>query len=342
MRSKILGTTIQLHLRLPADYKTAKKRYPVLYCLHANQKALEEIASLAQKNSQEKNCPELIIVGVDEIGAHIDRMGNNPEYDRFLTFMDSELMPAIAKQYRSNGQSVLYERSLSGSFGLYTLLTNPKLFKGYIAASKQWYELNNDYFTVLATIALVAPGPYKGKRIFLATLNGAYNNNNIPVVDEQMQAFSNQLGTLSKGLIASKYQAFDDWGISPQPGFAEGLKFVFQTDKSSKSKALSMVQNPNGKWIIQNQQKEELYEVFMFDNGPDYASEGLIRIVKNGKIGYADAKTFVQVVVPQFDCAFPFENGKAKVSKDCKTVKDGEHSSWTSEHWQFIDKKGKF
>jgi hypothetical protein len=108
-----------------------------------------------------------------------------------------------------------------------------------------------------------------------------------------------------------------------------------------KATKLKMVQTDNGKWVIKNSKKTTLYEVFLYDNGPDYPSEGLIRIVKNGKIGYANAKTYKIVITPQFDCAFPFENGKAKVSNKCQTVKEGEHSVWTSENWQYVDKKGK-
>ncbi len=104
---------------------------------------------------------------------------------------------------------------------------------------------------------------------------------------------------------------------------------------------LTMEQTADGKWVIMDSQKTALYEVFIFDNGPDYDSEGLIRVMKNGKIGYADAKTYAIVIEPQFDCAFPFENGKAKVSNQCQTVKDGEHSVWESAAWQYVDKTGK-
>ena len=185
---------------------------------------------------------------------------------------------------------------------------------------------------------------FKGRKIFLATLNGAYNNNNIPEVDKQMTAFSRLLMSKSGNKISAKYQAFDDWGIEPQPGFNDGFLFVSKTEIPIQSKAtpLKMTQTNNGKWVIMDSKKTTLYEVFPYDNGPDYASEGLIRIVKNGKIGYADAKTYTIVITPQFDCAFPFENGKAKVSNQCKTIKDGEHSIWTSDAWQYVDKKGKF
>ncbi|MFN0202777.1 MAG: WG repeat-containing protein [Bacteroidia bacterium] len=118
---------------------------------------------------------------------------------------------------------------------------------------------------------------------------------------------------------------------------------LYAQAKSSKAKAekLRMIQTESGKWVIQDSKKKALYEVFIYDNGPDYAAEGLIRVVKEGKIGYANAKTYTLVIAPQFDCAYPFENGKAKVSTQCNTVKDGEYSTWQSNAWQYVDKKGK-
>lgn len=106
------------------------------------------------------------------------------------------------------------------------------------------------------------------------------------------------------------------------------------------STPLTLALTNEGKWAIVDGQGKALYDVFIYDNGPDYPADGLIRVVKNGKIGYADASTYAIVIEPQFDCAFPFENGKAKVSNQCQTTSDGEHSVWTSDSWQYVDKQG--
>jgi len=84
-----------------------------------------------------------------------------------------------------------------------------------------------------------------------------------------------------------------------------------------------------------------LYKVFPFDNGPDYAADGLFRIVTNNKIGYADEATGKVIIKPQFDCAFPFENGIAKVGLNCDKHAGGEHYYWTSDNWFYIDKNGR-
>jgi len=115
-----------------------------------------------------------------------------------------------------------------------------------------------------------------------------------------------------------------------------------QTGAVTTTDSLAMEQTGDGKWVIMDSKKTTLYQVFVYDNGPDYPSEGLIRVVKNGKIGYADAKTYAIVIEPQFDCAYPFENSKAKVSNQCQTVKEGEYSVWKSDAWQYVDKEGKF
>ena len=115
-----------------------------------------------------------------------------------------------------------------------------------------------------------------------------------------------------------------------------------QTSAVTITDSLAMEQTSDGKWVIMGSKKTILYEVFIYGNGPDYAADGLIRVVKNGKIGYADAKTYAIVIEPQFDCAYPFENGKAKVSNQCQIVKDGEYSVWKSDTWQYVDKNGNF
>ena len=88
-----------------------------------------------------------------------------------------------------------------------------------------------------------------------------------------------------------------------------------------------------------NIKDELLFKVMNYDNGPDYISDGMFRIVDNGKIGFADEDGKI-VIAPQYECAYPFENGQAKVSLKCSKVTEDEHEMWNSEEWFFIDKKG--
>src|SRR5690242_11150784 len=46
---------------------------------------------------------------------------------------------------------------------------------------------------------------------------------------------------------------------------------------------------PQNGFVAIDRKENMLYSIFRFDNGPDYVEDGLFRIVKDGKIGYADA-----------------------------------------------------
>ena len=105
-------------------------------------------------------------------------------------------------------------------------------------------------------------------------------------------------------------------------------------------KIFAIVASPDSGLIAIDRQENILYNVFLFDNGPDYPADGLFRILAHHKIGYADASTGNIVIRPQYDCAYPFEDGVAKVGIGCVTVPDGEHSRWTGGNWFYIDKKG--
>jgi len=95
-----------------------------------------------------------------------------------------------------------------------------------------------------------------------------------------------------------------------------------------------------GKMVAINRNDEIIFDAYLFDNGPDYTAEGLFRIIRNGKIGYADENGEV-VISAKYGCAFPFENGKAKVAVNCKNTSDGEHTSAESDEWIYIDRDGK-
>jgi hypothetical protein len=100
-----------------------------------------------------------------------------------------------------------------------------------------------------------------------------------------------------------------------------------------------IVLHPQQGWIGINAQDQKLFQIFQYDNGPDYVEEGLFRIVAEGKIGYANTKGEI-VIAPQFKCAYPFEGGKAKVSLNCQEENMGDVNLWTGNDWFFINAKG--
>lgn len=80
-------------------------------------------------------------------------------------------------------------------------------------------------------------------------------------------------------------------------------------------------------------------QTHLYENGPDYFSEGLVRIISNGKFGFAD-KNLVTVVPPTYDFAFPFGDGRATVCMGCAEKTDGEHSAVLGGKWGQINRRG--
>jgi len=70
-------------------------------------------------------------------------------------------------------------------------------------------------------------------------------------------------------------------------------------------------------------------------------SEGLARTVIDRKIAYID-KRFDIRLAPQYDYAWPFEDGVALVCMGCRAEQtaDGEHTARVGGVWGFIDKTG--
>ena len=331
--SAILKKKISIKVQLPKGYATSKKKYAVLYVLNGDEKLVGEMATIIQALHQENDIPEMIVVGID----------NNDDADKFFSGLEKDLIPAIAKKYRTTKERILLSKDLSGSLALYALLTKPALFNAYISATQRWSDDGKDIYPGLADKAFKNPAQYEGKKIFFARLSGAYDDSDPKKNEKQMQAFSDLLISKSGNRISTQYKVFSDWGDPVHPDFKECLLFLTASKKQQKIPAttLEKYQLADGKWVIRDSNKKVLYDIFPYDNGPDYTSDGLFRIVKDGKIGYADEHSYAIVIPPQFDCAFPFENGKAKVSNKCQTVKDGEHSIWESDAWQYLDKKGK-
>lgn len=78
------------------------------------------------------------------------------------------------------------------------------------------------------------------------------------------------------------------------------------------------------------------------DNGPDSFHDGLVRVLRNGKYGFANR--LGELAVPAtYDGAMTFENGRAAVCKSCENKcadPECEHHSFVGGEWFQINTKG--
>lgn len=86
-------------------------------------------------------------------------------------------------------------------------------------------------------------------------------------------------------------------------------------------------------------QGQTLAIMMAYDNGPDYFSDGLARFIENNQTGFINISG-KKIIPAHFSFAYPFKNGKARVTQKIQSTKMGEHTIICSYSWGEIDKMG--
>ncbi len=151
LHSAATGRDYDIQISPPPDYaRNPAARYPVLYVLDG-QWDFKLMLSVQGGLLYDRFTPPIIIVGITWSGTSPDydslrAMDLTPEATRplpgsgaaprFLSFLETELIPFIEAHYRADpARRVLLGSSFGGLFTLYTMFSDPALFSGYVAAS---------------------------------------------------------------------------------------------------------------------------------------------------------------------------------------------------------------
>jgi predicted alpha/beta superfamily hydrolase len=149
LRSRVLGEERRLLVHLPDSYTRQPSRsYPVLYVLDGGRQDLFTAAT-AGVMARLGSMPEVLVVGVVNPSRATRLRDYNPPYpaenddrwtdkqgDRFLRFLETEVIPYIEGRYRAQpGTRMLAGHSLGGLFTVYTLFERPALFQARFAFS---------------------------------------------------------------------------------------------------------------------------------------------------------------------------------------------------------------
>jgi len=133
IQSKILGEERQLLIYVPEEYQKSADKFPVVYILEGNIHYKHAVISI-EKIQKSGWMPTSIIVAIT------DNEGTNTrdyrqESDAFLRFINQEVQPFVAKNFRVNGFKTLFGHRDSGKFVLETFIKDPDEFDNYIAAN---------------------------------------------------------------------------------------------------------------------------------------------------------------------------------------------------------------
>ncbi len=102
----------------------------------------------------------------------------------------------------------------------------------------------------------------------------------------------------------------------------------------------NVIEQGTSRRIAIDRHQNILYDVALYDNGPQPPKEGRTRILRNGKMGFANR--YGQVVIPcRYDHVSSFHNGAAAVTFEAAEYIDGDgHLRVDGKGWFNIDKQG--
>lgn len=174
IESAILLETRRIYLTLPPSYEKSApgRRYPVTVVLDGE--ALPEPVIAANGHlARMGQIPEALIVGIENTdrlrdltppGISVSGSGRNEGGDRFLDFIEQELLPAVDQQFRGSEPRTLIGHSSGGILATYAAATR-STFRAVVAIDTPiWLE---DYWLAKQ---LIARGKEPGYALRYATL----------------------------------------------------------------------------------------------------------------------------------------------------------------------------
>jgi uncharacterized protein len=155
IKSQVLGEERTVLVRTPPAYAArTNERFPVLYMTDGDAH-IQHTSGTVSFLARNARMPEMIVVGItntdrtrDLTPTHVAQLPDNPNArfptsggaDKFIKFIETELIPFVESKYRTQPYRALAGHSLGGLFAVHTLITKPELFNSYIAVSPslQW------------------------------------------------------------------------------------------------------------------------------------------------------------------------------------------------------------
>ena len=153
IQSKILNEERSIWVRVPLDYQRTDEKFPVVYMLDGHAPQPSMMAGIIEQQAWGGQMPEMILVSIQNTNRSRDltptddgKGGIVGGGDKFLQFIEKEVMPLVEKNYRTQPFKIFAGHSLGGLTVVYSFATRPDLFNAYIAASP---VLHYDNFYVI-------------------------------------------------------------------------------------------------------------------------------------------------------------------------------------------------
>jgi hypothetical protein len=241
--SKVLNEKRKIWIYTPgitSHHATTGKQYPVLYLLDGDAHFYSTVGIVQQFSQANGNgvLPEMIVVGIENTNRLRDFIPSSDvtKPNPFVSFLSSELIPYIDKNYNPAPYRVIVGHSLGGLTAIDILSNNPSLFNAYIAIDpSMWY--NNEKF-LNNTLAQFPKQNMNDRRLFIGTANSMPKGMNISQLKKDNSEETQHIRSIFKlndylksntnGLqFANKYYESERHNTVPLMSEYDGLRFVF-------------------------------------------------------------------------------------------------------------------
>ena len=258
IESKILGEKRTVWVYVPDDNQGAifaKKNYPVVYLLDGDAHFYSVVGMIHQLSSVNGNtiCPKMIVVGIPNTNRTRDltptkgdidhpfsdstMVANSGGGEKFMSFIEKELFPAIESKYPTLPYRMFIGHSFGGITVMNTLIHKPHLFNSYVSLDpSMWWDKQS----LLNTIAKTTFGEdYSTKSLYLGIANTMSRGMEIESVKKDTSPATEHIRALLKldEILTNnngkqlkyrgKYYPEDDHGSVPLIAEYDALRFIF-------------------------------------------------------------------------------------------------------------------
>lgn len=138
IRSEILGATRRVFVSVPPSYEKAgpSRRYPLVIVTDGEGHSATAVVNAARELGRHGLMPEVVVAGVENTGGYDDRVrdltppglsvsgsSRNEGGDRFLDFLERELIPELDARFRTAAPRALVGHSSGGILATYAAAT---------------------------------------------------------------------------------------------------------------------------------------------------------------------------------------------------------------------------
>ncbi|NRQ41685.1 alpha/beta hydrolase [Rheinheimera sp. YQF-2] len=248
--STVLGEKRNLVVYLPAGYQNNKDHFPVLYITDGDIQGPHTAGSLDYLAKFDQT-PAMIVVGIVNppqtrvrdltvTGADKQNTQQLANADRFLAFVEQEVIPLVKQRYRTLDYQALSGTSHGGQFAINALVKRPGLFDGVIAISPSLYwnkhqlleltelamksnQLQGRLYVSIANEEAAMTEPFQK----FVELTQRYQSEKLKVAS---QIFSQETHntTVLQGQYYGLKHLFSGWAIPESPQTLADLQTIFE------------------------------------------------------------------------------------------------------------------